>query len=400
MNSTDKIKELLDDFAEKEALAKAEISEIEDQIAELEERIVSSRERLESVAKDKEKVYLMRNRYAEGNWSDVLEKASERIQENKNGAQPGDSDDGVAGDIETAEVSETAGDVTDATETSDTLDQVPEEQIELEGAEAPPSVPVPENPALNAAELNQPEAELPSVPVAPVQQAVAQAPLESPAPPEAPPQMQAPPQPQPQEQAVAQPPAGHDVLPVALDNPEAPPILPGIPNPPTGFDGMQTPPGIANIPQEMQQEAQQPQPQPEGEQSESLFPFSQGHEMGGEMEQDSPWSAPPGMGWETSETGSQFPPGQPPQPPVPPAQPGQPAQQGQQPQLPPQQQAVLQQSQTQVPANAAPGAPQPAENGGFDISDALKPEGEEEEGAQKDDENVKKINDALRGLFS
>ena len=51
---------------------------------------------------------------------------------------------------------------------------------------------------------------------------------------------------------------------------------------------------------------------------------------------------------------------------------------------------------------AAPAQPQPETHQAFDISDALKSDDEvaEEKEGQKDDENVKKINDALRGLFS
>lgn len=417
MSSTDKIKELLDDFAEKEALAKAEISEIEDQIAELEERIVSSKERLESVAKDKEKVYLMRNRYAEGNWTDVLEKASERIKENEENEKNAELEagGGTENDTVVSESDETVGDDSQAVETSDTLDKVPAAVAEVEQPTAPqemehaqhledqqpPSVRVPEGQQFpdGPAEGAVPQTELPSVPVSPAN-------AHEQAPPVDVSQVQF--SQEPAQQPVENQMRGHDVLPVALDNPEAPPILPGIPNPPTGFDAMQTPPGIANVPNMpdfaaegfQQPQQQQQQQQGEAEQPESLFPFSQGHEMGGDMEQDSPWSAPPGMGWETSETSSQFPPGQP-QPPVPPPQPGMQPPQPAPPQLSAQQQ-VFQQNQAAMPAQAPqpPQPPQQVENGGFDISDALKPEGEEEETSQKDDENVKKINDALRGLFS
>ena len=41
---------------------------------------------MERVAADKEKVYKMRNRYAEGDWSDVLAKASEKIKAEKESA--------------------------------------------------------------------------------------------------------------------------------------------------------------------------------------------------------------------------------------------------------------------------------------------------------------------------
>lgn len=374
MSSIAKIKELLDDFQEKEALNKEEISEIEKQISELEERIVSSRERLESVARDREKVEMMKNRYAGGDWSDVLDKSSGRIRDNRD-SQVQDSigsvssngsngyatavaeDNGVADDTRSmaAQIMEEASSVMDD-DLDLELELPPEPELELE----PDISPEPEfEPQLEPVPMPVPEPQMIQPPILPQVQH----------------------QPQPQHNIV-----GQDVSPVALDNPNAPPILPGIPNPPTAFDAMQTPPGMPSM--GMMQPPQPAIPVPPAEPPESLFPFSQGADPGSEIDQDAPWgSAPQVMGWETSETSSQFPLEGQPQPPVPPQMPGMQPPQAAHPQaqqLPPQQQAVLQQNQS------APG--------GFDISDALKPEGEEEEDSGPKDN--KKINDALRGLFS
>ena len=367
MSSIAKIKELLDDFQEKEALNKEEISEIEKQISELEDRIVSSRERLESVARDREKVEMMKNRYAGGDWSDVLDKASDRIRDNRDSSEHGSNgSNGSSSNGANSSYEEGHGVADDtrsmAAEIMEEASTVMDDDLELE-LEPPP----------------EPELELePDVASEPELEPVVEAVPE--------PQMIQPPQqpvqPQPQPNLV-----GQDVSPVALDNPHAPPILPGIPNPPTAFDAMQTPPGMPNM--GMMQPPQPAIAPPAAEPPESLFPFSQGVDPTAEIDQDAPWGgAPQAMGWETSETSSQFPQEGHPQPPVPPQMPGMPQPQAAQPhpqQLPPQQQAVLQQNQ------AAPG--------GFDISDALKPEGgeEEEDNGPKDN---KKINDALRGLFS
>lgn len=414
MDSSDKIKILLEDFSEKEELTRAEISEIEKQIAELEELIVSSKERMASVKADKEKVYMMRNRYAGGDWSDVLEKASEKIKEQAEANLNENKDNGVKEDTEVATQPEEIKAETPEPESVDVSAQ--EQSVEppvQAGEKQDPAnvgvatsevVPITQAPA----QENQPQGE-------PVQEA--QNPPVQEVPTEVPPEV-VPEQPA----QVNNVPAGHDVSPVALDNPNAPPILPGIPNPPTGFDAMQTPPGM---PSQLQNQPAPPREEP----SESLFPFSQG--AGQEIDQDAPWS---GIAWENSETPDapqqpqqtqqpQQPQQQAPvQQPVqqvaqPPQQPPQPVQQAPQAvpaaqQTPPAQPQVQTQDGREIAPPKMPPSPPPinqnvadpnaVQAGGppsveFDISDALNPE--QEPSKKKDEEKGKKINDALKGLF-
>ncbi|MBX9667935.1 MAG: hypothetical protein K2X93_09970 [Candidatus Obscuribacterales bacterium] len=67
------LKQLLQEFEEKQAVCREEIIAISEQIGELEKRITSSKERLTSVARDREKVGQMRKRYADGDWSAVIQ---------------------------------------------------------------------------------------------------------------------------------------------------------------------------------------------------------------------------------------------------------------------------------------------------------------------------------------
>ncbi|MDZ4832648.1 MAG: hypothetical protein SGJ27_02485 [Candidatus Melainabacteria bacterium] len=66
------LKQLLSEFEEKQAVCREEIIEINNQIQELEQRIESSKERLSSVARDREKIGSMKQRYQDGDWSAVL----------------------------------------------------------------------------------------------------------------------------------------------------------------------------------------------------------------------------------------------------------------------------------------------------------------------------------------
>ncbi len=72
------LKQLLQEFEEKELVTQEEINAINEQIKELEKRIIGSKERLESVAKDREKIAQMKARYAEGDWSSVLNEIKEK----------------------------------------------------------------------------------------------------------------------------------------------------------------------------------------------------------------------------------------------------------------------------------------------------------------------------------
>src|SRR4030095_17258236 len=74
------LKQLLDDFAEKEALSTEQIAACEQQIFELEALIAKSRERLELVAHDRERVLAMKDRYSGDRFvlSQRLEPTSEK----------------------------------------------------------------------------------------------------------------------------------------------------------------------------------------------------------------------------------------------------------------------------------------------------------------------------------
>lgn len=62
------LRELLDEFTEKEEVTREEMNAINQQIAELEKRIESSKIKLAGLNKDREKIDLMRERYLSGNW--------------------------------------------------------------------------------------------------------------------------------------------------------------------------------------------------------------------------------------------------------------------------------------------------------------------------------------------
>ncbi|MBI4533665.1 MAG: hypothetical protein HY711_06925 [Candidatus Melainabacteria bacterium] len=58
------LKQMLDEFSEKEALAAEEINVIEQQLQELDQQITSCRTRLDLVSQDRERVWAMKERYA------------------------------------------------------------------------------------------------------------------------------------------------------------------------------------------------------------------------------------------------------------------------------------------------------------------------------------------------
>jgi len=62
------LRELLEEFTEKEEVTREEMNAINQQIAELEKRIESSKTKLAGLNKDRDKITAMRERYLSGNW--------------------------------------------------------------------------------------------------------------------------------------------------------------------------------------------------------------------------------------------------------------------------------------------------------------------------------------------
>lgn len=69
------LKQLLDEFVEKEAVTREEINVVQQQIEELELRVVESKERLKLVGADRDKINTMMERYAKGDWGAIPEAA-------------------------------------------------------------------------------------------------------------------------------------------------------------------------------------------------------------------------------------------------------------------------------------------------------------------------------------
>src|SRR5947207_965018 len=76
--NTDVMKQLLDEFSEKQALCSEEINAIEQQIIELQQRIPMLHEKLSVVSQDRTKIEEMMNRYA-GSHHAVLHAAQPRM---------------------------------------------------------------------------------------------------------------------------------------------------------------------------------------------------------------------------------------------------------------------------------------------------------------------------------
>ena len=78
------LKQLLEEFNEKEALNAAEINVVEQQILELEQKIIDCKTKLETVAVDREKVTQMMARHTAGaDWTlppDVLAASAAPVQ--------------------------------------------------------------------------------------------------------------------------------------------------------------------------------------------------------------------------------------------------------------------------------------------------------------------------------
>lgn len=372
------LKQLLSEFEEKQAVCVEEINAITEQITELEKRITDSKERLSSVARDKEKIVLMKQRYAEGDWSSVLASLP------KNGsAQLSTGEGSRTGDYPPVSAQ--------ATIENPAAFTVPSQAEAAPQAAAQAPAPVLE-PA--RAPVVEPTPQASVAQVAPEPAPAMQAPEAQPAPQEAP----------------AQP--AYQMEAPTWDTPQ--PFA-------------ETPP----------QPAQAAAPAPPA--SEGLFPFSTQAQAESSEGADIPWAPPPSMSWESvgnhafpnqgqpaatdPSQGFQQAPPQQAMPSAPFADPNMFGQQ--QPQAPfGQPQMDLSQAPpagfgdpSQMQQQGAPPTgfmsppPGPPPQGNqqsvlssafdeeFDISDALR--GEDETGGNQDSrDNDKKIKDALRGLFS
>ncbi len=71
------LRELLEEFTEKEEVTREEMNAINQQIAELEKRIESSKAKLAGLNKDRDKIIAMRERYLSGNWKLQLSNMAE-----------------------------------------------------------------------------------------------------------------------------------------------------------------------------------------------------------------------------------------------------------------------------------------------------------------------------------
>lgn len=71
------LRELLDEFTEKEAVTREEMNAINQQIAELEKRIETSKVKLAGLNRDREKINAMQDRYLSGNWKVQLSNIAE-----------------------------------------------------------------------------------------------------------------------------------------------------------------------------------------------------------------------------------------------------------------------------------------------------------------------------------
>ncbi len=371
------LKQLLSEFEEKQAVCREEINEITNQISELEQRIESSKERLVSVARDREKIGLMKQRYQDGDWSSVLS----QVSKTSNGSG-----------LTTARAIE------------------------------PPAAQTGDYPPVNVGKVELPPPNLAPQPVIappgaqefPPAFVSEPAPLPAPTPEVSPPEVSSP------APAEAAPPNPFEQAPAAQANQ----FQQDVPSWDAPQPFQQTEP----------QPAAQAAPPPP---SEGLFPFS-GQQVQADAANgaDIPWAPPPTMTWESvgnhtfpnqgapDPTQGQFPQPQPQAPP--PAFQGQsydsnpfgggqsPFQQQQQ--TPEMQPPGLfadpsQGAQTGAPPAFMPSAQNPAPPNAnsqavlttafdeeFDISDALR--GEDENANTDSRDTDKKIKDALRGLFS
>ena len=235
------LKQLLEEFEEKQAVTAEEINEIERQIGELEQRIEESKVRLTEVAKDREKISMMKDRYASGDWLAVvetvnLERAAARV--GKNGAS-------------------TSKQKPAPRQSATRLDAlVAQSAAQMTG----------DHPALGLPEVNSPPAE------AAQSASQLQAIVPEPAPEPAPEVIEAPPEP-------------------VVMAPEAPVV--SIEQPERDTDTQD----LDAVPSEPSQALAQP---PAEEENESLFPFSSSappQDVGADPG-DPGWSAPPTMSWD------------------------------------------------------------------------------------------------------
>lgn len=402
------LKQLLSEFEEKQAVCREEIAEINNQILELEKRIESSKERLESVARDREKIGLMKQRYQDGDWSSVLSE----IQKSSNGAGASTSAKPSTVEPPPFQAGAQTGDYppVNAAKEPPPANLAPQSVIS-----PPPGQEFPTSFISEAAQAPPPAVSAPAPVVAPPATPEAMPPIavSSPPPVEA---VAA----NPFEQAPQAPPAAANPTPFQLETPnwEAP-------------QPFQSEPVPAPTPPPAPAPAAAPAPSP----SEGLFSFSGQPQPDAAGGADIPWAPPPTMSWEsvgnhTFPNPSQGAPEQ------------QQFQQQQQPVQPQQQPPAFQNppafpdtnqfgnmpfpqaSEPQPPGGfadpssgappgppggfmSAPPTPAPPNNQAvlttafddeFDISDALR--GEDDTANTDSRDNDKKIKDALRGLFS
>jgi len=384
------LKQLLSEFEEKEAVCQEEIIAITDQIAELEKRIESSKERLGSVARDREKIGQMKQRYAEGDWSAVLA----QVKYNNGGGTAVASAPALAVEPAVAASAPAPG---SAPASAPAPAPAPAPAVQVQ---APPAAPPP--PVLDVPSAAR-TGDYPPV-LAPQQQLV-EPPIPAPSPTVADmPMIPQPPVPNPFEQ----PPVSPSQPAFQMDAPSW--------DPPQPF---QDPAAQQPMPAPMVAPEPVPQlapPAPPAPASEGLFPFSAQQQQG----DDIPWAPPPSMSWES--VGSHTFPGQGGQPEAAPPQQapqavpppfGDPSQMAQQPFQPAPAPMGFGDMPQGMPApppagfmTPPPGPPPQnsqavlttAFDDEFDISDALR--GEDENSGQDSRDNDKKIKDALRGLFS
>jgi|AGTN01.2.fsa_nt_gi hypothetical protein len=362
------LKQLLAEFEEKQAVTTEEINEIEKQIEELRARIELSRDRLKEVEQDREKVGAMKARYAEGDWTGVLQDLS-KLRTEAPAPERSAPEPALAAKVDkTPKRSKNS-----APEASDNGSG---KNVE---PEAPPAPPVPPH---------MPPPPPPKEPDAPPP-----APPAPPAPPLAPTMEMDMPQTLPTPSAPPAPPS-EGLFPFSQASQEQTGDMPWGPTPAMSWDSVNAqsfPSSESTDPQltgytltpdgnnpflESGSKLGIPNPQP----------FQGGQSMPAPPQGFAP---PPGFGGapDASATPAQAPPPFPPGAPFPmpggppPGNPAPPAGFG-------------------APAGAAgnPDILSTAFDEEFDIAAALR--GENEPGGEKEEGDVKKINDALRGLFS
>lgn len=353
------LKQLLAEFEEKQAVTTEEINEIEKQIEELRARIELSRDRLKEVERDRDKVGAMKARYAQGDWTSVLEELAKQKAESpeRSALEPPASPSGLA-----ASAAKDKNSKKSKNSTPEVSDNGSGKNVEPEAPPEPPAPPAPP--------LSEPEPEAPPVP---------------PAPPLAPTMEMDMPQTLPTPQA----PPGEGLFSFSQANQEQTGDMPWAPAPAMSWDSVNAqsfPPAETTDPQPTGYTLTPDGNNPFLEAGSKLgIPNPQPFQPPQGMAPSQGFAPPQGFGGAPEAQGVSAPPPFPPGAPFP------------------------------MPGGSAPGGPAPGSvpSGGsvvnpdilstafdeeFDIAAALR--GENEPGGDKEEGDVKKINDALRGLFS